>query len=60
MNPPPILGHRLVTGVPGAGKTAKPSTRFNTSKEAQILGLEYRGTEEMMRDVLEDYLKRGW
>jgi hypothetical protein len=60
LNPPPILGHRLVTGVPGAGKTAKPPVRFNASKEAHILGLKYRGTEEMMRDVLEDYQKRGW
>lgn len=54
-----MLSYKLSTGVPGARKNAKP-TRFNTAKEARILGMKYRGIEETTKDILEDYQKHRW
>ena len=61
LSPPPLGADRkLVRGTPGAGKTAKPPVRYNTEKEARILGLKYRGVEELVRDCLVDFRERGW
>lgn len=54
-----MLSYKLPMGIPGARKNAKP-TRFNTAKEARILGMKYRGIEETTKDILEDYQKHRW
>ena len=53
-------GRALVVGVPGAGLTAKPPVRYDTAKAARILGLKYRSVEEMTRDALVDFHRKGW
>ncbi|KAJ8087297.1 hypothetical protein PM082_006127 [Marasmius tenuissimus] len=44
----------------GASGTAHRGIKFDTSKERRILGLRFRTMEEVTRDVLTDYTRRGW
>ncbi|KAF8060711.1 D-lactaldehyde dehydrogenase [Lyophyllum atratum] len=61
LSPSPIPSHTpLPVGYPGAGRTAKAPVAYDTAKAAKILGLKYRSMEEMTRDVLADFEKRGW
>ncbi|KAG6830276.1 hypothetical protein H0H92_001542 [Tricholoma furcatifolium] len=61
LSPSPIPSHpKLPVGYPGAGKTAKPPVRYDTSKGERILGLKYRTAVEVTRDTLADFEKRGW
>ena len=53
-------GRALVVGVPGAGLTAEAPVSFEATKAARILGLKYRSKEELTRDTLVDFHRRGW
>ncbi|KNZ74715.1 NADPH-dependent methylglyoxal reductase GRE2 [Termitomyces sp. J132] len=61
LSPSPIPSHpNLPVGYPGAGATAKPPVRYDTSKAQRILGLKYRTKVEVTRDTLADFERRGW
>ncbi|KAG5719285.1 NADPH-dependent methylglyoxal reductase GRE2 [Termitomyces sp. T112] len=61
LSPSPIPSHPdLPVGFPGAGATAKPPVRYDTSKAQRILGLKYRTKVEVTRDTLADFERRGW
>ncbi|KXN85659.1 hypothetical protein AN958_10996 [Leucoagaricus sp. SymC.cos] len=38
----------------------KYRTVYNNKKAREILGINFRGTEEMTLGILEDYMRRGW
>ncbi|KAF8635789.1 hypothetical protein AX17_003846 [Amanita inopinata Kibby_2008] len=66
LSPSPIPSHApgtakaLPVGNPGAGKGAPYKINYDTSKEQRILGLKYRSMEEVTRDTLADFERRGW
>ncbi|KAG6917263.1 hypothetical protein DXG01_003210 [Tephrocybe rancida] len=61
LSPPAVLSRsKIAVGFPGAGKTAKAPVEYNTSKAARILGLKYYTKEEVARDTLADFERRGW
>lgn len=61
LNPSPIPSHALPKGIPGAGLNATHKIQYDTAKAAKILGLvKYRTKEELAKDTLEDFEKRGW
>ncbi|KAF9489182.1 NAD(P)-binding protein [Pleurotus eryngii] len=62
LSPPVALPphHQLAVGVPGGGKNAVYKIRFDASKAARILGIEYRSKEEPVRALLEDVVAKGW
>ncbi|KAG6809992.1 hypothetical protein H0H93_015323 [Arthromyces matolae] len=61
LSPSPIPSHpNLPLGYPGAGKTAKPPVRYDTSKASRVLGIRYRTKEEVTRDTLADFERRKW
>ncbi|RDB27412.1 hypothetical protein Hypma_004368, partial [Hypsizygus marmoreus] len=61
LSPSPIPSHTpLPVGFPGAGLKAKPPVQYNTEKATRILGIKYRTKEELARDTLADFEKRGW
>ncbi|KAL4259848.1 NAD(P)-binding domain superfamily protein [Pleurotus pulmonarius] len=62
LSPPVTLPpqHQLAVGVPGGGKNAIHKIRFDTSKSARILGINYRSKEEPIRALLEDAVSKGW
>ncbi|KAK1226838.1 hypothetical protein PQX77_010142, partial [Marasmius sp. AFHP31] len=53
----PTSYHKIAKGTPG---TAHRGIEFDISKERRILGLQFRTMEEVTRDVLADYTRRGW
>lgn len=55
---PPILPN-LPKGNPEGIKGKEYELSYDLSKAERILGIKYRSMEEMMRDVLEDFKKRG-
>ncbi|KAG6861381.1 hypothetical protein C0995_000787 [Termitomyces sp. Mi166 len=60
-SPSPILSHpKLPVGYPGLADTVKPLAEFDTRKAARILGLTYLNQEQVTRDCLADFEKRGW
>ncbi|KAG6917262.1 hypothetical protein DXG01_003209 [Tephrocybe rancida] len=61
LSPPAVLSRsKIAVGFPGAGKTVKAPVEYNTSKAARILGLKYHTKEEVARDTLADFERRGW
>ncbi|KAG5351252.1 hypothetical protein C0989_007228 [Termitomyces sp. Mn162] len=57
----PIPSHsKLPIGYPGLADTAKLPVEFDTRKAARILGLTYLNQEQVTRDSLTDFVKRGW
>ncbi|KNZ74711.1 NADPH-dependent methylglyoxal reductase GRE2 [Termitomyces sp. J132] len=57
----PIPSHsKLPIGYPGLAGTAKLPVEFDTRKAARILGLTYLNQEQVTRDSLADFVKRGW
>lgn len=59
LTPPPIPGHKLAQGVEG-GVVPKHQILYDTAKEAKILGIKYSSKEDLARDTLADFAKRGW
>ncbi|KAG5351733.1 hypothetical protein C0989_005134 [Termitomyces sp. Mn162] len=51
---------KLPIGYPGLADTAKLPVEFDTRKAARILGLTYLNQEQVTRDSLADFVKRGW
>ncbi|KAK2467474.1 hypothetical protein APHAL10511_000329 [Amanita phalloides] len=60
LSPPPVPGKVLAVGDPGAGKRNVYKINYDTSKEKRIFGLKYRMMEEIARDMLIDFERRGW
>ncbi|KAF8917831.1 hypothetical protein CPB85DRAFT_1373979 [Mucidula mucida] len=60
LSPSPIPSHTLPKGVPGSGKNATHMIKYDTAKEARILGLKLTTKEELARDTLADFEARGW
>ncbi|KAF5377008.1 hypothetical protein D9615_007321 [Tricholomella constricta] len=59
LSPSPIPSHTpLPVGYPGV--PWKSPGEFDNAKGARILGLKYRTKEELTRDTLADFEKRGW
>ncbi|KAF8877686.1 D-lactaldehyde dehydrogenase [Infundibulicybe gibba] len=50
----------MTRGIPGAGVNAVPKIRYDNAKGVKLLGIEYRGKEEVARDMLADFRRRGW
>ncbi|TFK50045.1 D-lactaldehyde dehydrogenase [Heliocybe sulcata] len=50
--------HTLATGTPGA--ILVRNRKVNMEKAPRLLGLEYIAAEEMIKDTLADYVRRGW
>ena len=40
--------------------TSEPLYLYNAAKADRILGIRYRTMEEMTKDILEDFKRRGW
>ncbi|KAK9322287.1 NAD(P)-binding protein [Lipomyces orientalis] len=57
MSPYPWPSNTLAIGTPGAIQRA---ITFDTSKEKEILGIKFKTMEELTRDTLADYERRGW
>jgi hypothetical protein len=47
-------------GNPGAGRVAPYMLDYDTSKEKKIFGLKYKTMEEISKDMLVDFDRRGW
>ena len=60
LSPPPIPGKTLAVGIPGAWKKPVFKLNYDTSKAERILGLKYKPMEEVARDMLIDFGRRGW
>ncbi len=60
LSPPAVPGKTLAAGNPGAGRTAPYMLNYDTSKEKRIFGLKYKTMEEISRDMLVDFNRRGW
>ncbi|KAG5641705.1 hypothetical protein DXG03_004409 [Asterophora parasitica] len=59
LSPSPIPSHTpLPVGYPDVA--TKDPVKYDTTKGARILGLKYRTKEELTRDTLADFEKRGW
>ncbi|KAF8877684.1 D-lactaldehyde dehydrogenase [Infundibulicybe gibba] len=50
----------MTRGIPGAGVNAVHKIRYDNAKGVRLLGMEYRGKEEVARDMLADFGRRGW
>ncbi|KAF5354028.1 hypothetical protein D9756_007188 [Leucocoprinus leucothites] len=48
----------IVPPYPGIRKNY--SAFYDNTKARQILGINFRGTEDMTRGLLEDYMRKGW
>ncbi|KAF5376911.1 hypothetical protein D9615_007319 [Tricholomella constricta] len=59
LSPSPIPSHPSLP-VGYSGVPWKAPVEYDTSKGARILGLKYRTKEELTRDTLADFEKRGW
>ncbi|KAK0187889.1 D-lactaldehyde dehydrogenase [Armillaria mellea] len=57
LSPNPYPSRTLPRGTPGVCQRA---VTFDTSKEKRILGIKFRTMEDLARDVLADYERRGW
>lgn len=44
----------------GDPKGTPPNVDFDTSRSTKILGLKYRGIEEVIRDSMTYFRGRGW
>lgn len=60
LTPPPIPGKTLAVGVLGDGKKPPFKLNYDTSKAKRIFGLKYKSMEEVTRDMLLDFGRRGW
>ncbi|KII86217.1 hypothetical protein PLICRDRAFT_114413 [Plicaturopsis crispa FD-325 SS-3] len=62
LTPPPLGAHVLPKGVAGYGRSpeAKFVLKYDTSKAARVLGVTYRSAEETTRDLLDEYVAKGW
>ncbi|RPD61332.1 NAD(P)-binding protein [Lentinus tigrinus ALCF2SS1-6] len=59
------IAHRLYPKLPAGNTSYDPAKAvhmisFDASKERKLLGIKYHTMEEMTRDTLEDFIKRGW
>ncbi|KAF8877683.1 hypothetical protein BD779DRAFT_1237798 [Infundibulicybe gibba] len=50
----------ITRGNPGAGVNAVHKIRYDNAKGVRLLGIEYRGKEEVTRDMLAEFRRRGW
>ncbi|RPD63136.1 NAD(P)-binding protein [Lentinus tigrinus ALCF2SS1-7] len=59
------VAHRLYPKLP-AGNTSYDPTKavhmlsYDTTKERKLFGIKFHTLEEMTKDTLEDFVKRGW
>ena len=61
LSPSPIPSHSpLPRGYTGAGLKAIHMIQFKVEKAEKILGIRYRSREEMVRDTLAEFARRGW
>ncbi|KAF8342424.1 D-lactaldehyde dehydrogenase [Amanita rubescens] len=60
LSPPAVPGKTLAVGNPGAGRMAPYMLDYDTSKEKRIFGLKYKTMEEISKDMLVDFDRRGW
>ncbi|KAH6901040.1 D-lactaldehyde dehydrogenase [Coprinopsis sp. MPI-PUGE-AT-0042] len=58
IQPPLLSNHKLPVGFPSIERAYKLT--YDTTKEKRILGIKHRSKEEVTRDHLEDFAKRGW
>ncbi|KAH6903380.1 D-lactaldehyde dehydrogenase [Coprinopsis sp. MPI-PUGE-AT-0042] len=58
IQPSPLNNHKLPVGFPSVKKAY--NLTYDTTKEKTILGIKHRSKEEVTRDHLEDFAKRGW
>lgn len=56
----PGTANPLPVGEPGGGNKKPYLIGFDGNKAKRILGLNYRGMEETMRDILVECEQRGW
>ena len=59
------VAHRLYPKLPAGNTSYDPSKvvhmiAYDTSKERKLFGIKFHTAEEMTRDTLEDFVKRGW
>ncbi|TFK81177.1 NAD(P)-binding protein [Polyporus arcularius HHB13444] len=59
------IAHRLYPKLPAGNTSYDPAKavhmiQYDTSKERKLFGIKYHTAEEMTRDTLEDFIKRGW
>ncbi|KAJ7598455.1 D-lactaldehyde dehydrogenase [Mycena floridula] len=60
LEPSPIPSYKLGKGIPGTGSNPEENERrYNSTKSVRILGIKYRSMEEMVRDTLADFERRG-
>ena len=62
---PVSVAHRLYPKLPAGTTSYDPSKAvhfisYDTSKERKLFGIKFHTAEEMTRDTLEDFVKRGW
>lgn len=60
LSPPAVPGKTLAVGDPGAGRKAPYMLNYDTNKEKRIFGLKYKTMEEISRDMLVEFNRRGW
>ncbi|KAJ7590474.1 D-lactaldehyde dehydrogenase [Mycena floridula] len=60
LDPSPIPSRKLGKGIPGAGSNPEANERrYSNKKSVRVLGITYRSMEEMVRDTLADFERRG-
>ena len=63
MSPLPLLSHKFQRGFPEINLVEGGPVRmitYDDSKQAGILGIKFRTKLETIKDILEDFSKRGW
>ena len=60
ISPAPVLSHKIQSGFPEITK-GEPVYMFtyDNSKQANVLGINFRTKLETTKDILEDFSKRG-
>ncbi|KAJ7599044.1 D-lactaldehyde dehydrogenase [Mycena floridula] len=59
LEPSPIPSRKISKGAPTSAAISH-KINYNTSKGLKIFGIKYRTREELARDTLEDFERRGW
>ena len=59
------VAHRLYPKLPAGNTSYDPAKAvhmlsYDTSKERRLFGIKYHTVEETTKDMLEDFVKRGW
>lgn len=57
---PSPLKREVPKGVKGGGEDTKHIVKYDASKAAKVLKLEYISAEQSLKDTFEDYAQRGW